>query len=130
MRKKSKTYELSKEEIKHIVNVLRKGTTVWKGRTDCLKKSRRRVVTGQYKNGSAKTRWEYKCAACKEYFRANEVEVDHIEEVGPFLGDWGAFILRMYCGPENLQVMCVGCHSRKTSGFNATLRFQRKAKEG
>ena len=126
MREKSKTYELKKEDIAHICNVLRRGTTMWKGRTECLVKSRKRFVVGQHKNGKAKTRWEYKCASCTKYYRADEVEVDHIVEIGPFLGDFNDYIKRMYCDQSNLQVLCVSCHAKKTSGYNATRLWKRK----
>lgn len=123
---KSKTYELKKEDIQHVCNVLRRGTTLWKGRTECLKNSRKRFVVGQHKNGKSKTRWEYKCAECAIFYRLNEVEVDHIIEIGPFMGDFNEYIKRMYCDQSNLQVMCIKCHSKKTSGYNATRLWKRK----
>lgn len=119
---------MEKKEIDYILNVLRRGTVAWRGRTKCLHASRVHTKIGKYKNGRDKYRFKYLCAACKEYFNDNEVEVDHIEEVGPFKGNFDDYIKRMYCDLTNLQVLCAKCHLKKTKGFIAELRFTRKKK--
>jgi hypothetical protein len=43
--------------------------------------------------------------------------VDHKDPViDPVVGftDWNEYIRRMFCGPENLQVLCDPCHAEKT----------------
>lgn len=122
---------MDKETQDYIINVLRRGTVTWPGRTECLNRGRRKKVVGKYLNGKEKFLWERACDGCGEWhlLKDSDLEVDHIDEVGPFKGDWGAFIKRMYCGPENLQALCFTCHARKTSRFNSTLRFTRKNKD-
>jgi 5-methylcytosine-specific restriction endonuclease McrA len=112
-----------------IINVLRRGTTTWPGRNDCLNLGRRKRVIGKKKNGEDKFLWERNCDTCMEWFLLKDkmLEVDHIIEIGPFKGDWGDFVNRMYCGQDNLQALCLVCHSRKTSKFNSSLRFTRKS---
>jgi Zn finger protein HypA/HybF involved in hydrogenase expression len=135
MVKKSKVYKfnangreyvLPNQDVKYILNVLRRGTTRWKGRTDCLNRERKRITTGEFKNGNPKKKWVYRCTKCREWFKLNNMEVDHIEEVGGFTGDFNEFIAKLYCPQENLQALCVLCHSKKTSAYNARERFTRK----
>lgn len=123
-----KAISMDEKNKKFICNVLRQGTIKWPGRSECLNKVRRKKYKGTAKNGNIKTVWEYRCAHCGQYFKDSEVEVDHIEEVGPFLGDFNEWIERLYCSQENLQVLCTNCHSRKTSNYNARLRFKRKGR--
>jgi hypothetical protein len=119
---------LDKETTDYIINVLRRGTITWSGRTDCLNRNRRKRPVGKTKKGKDKFLWERACDSCGEWhlLKDNDLEVDHIEEVGPFKGCFDDFVRRMYCGQENLQALCFQCHSRKTSKFNAHLRFTRK----
>lgn len=113
----------------YIISVLRRGTTTWPGRTECLNRGRRKRPNGKNSKGVEKFLWERKCDGCGEWHlqKDNDLEVDHIIEIGPFNGDWKEFIERMYCGQENLQALCFTCHARKTSKFNASLRFTRKS---
>lgn len=122
---------MDKETQEYIINVLRRGTITWSGRTQCLNRGRRARVIGKLKNGNLKTLWERNCDECQTWhlLKDNSLEVDHIIEIGPFQNDWKDFLERMYCGQENLQALCFVCHSRKTSKFNSTLRFTRKNRD-
>lgn len=122
---------MDKSDIIYVINVLRRGTITWSGRNDCLNRGRRKRVVGKLKNGQDKFLWERDCEACNEWFllKDNLLEVDHIEEIGSFTGDWSDFINRMYCEQSNLQALCQNCHAKKTSRFNSTMRFSRKVKE-
>ena len=60
----------------------------------------------------------YTCAACLNEFPAKEVQVDHIDPVvDPKEGfvSWDKFIERLFCSPQNLQVLCITCHKQKTA---------------
>ena len=61
---------------------------------------------------------QYLCGVCKEWAGSTHVSVDHIVPVidveGGFV-DWNIFIARLFCGPENLQVICDTCHDKKTT---------------
>lgn len=64
----------------------------------------------------------YKCAACGKRFKQKEIQLDHIVAVGPTPGSklappgytWDAFIDRLFCSADNLQVVCKPCHALKT----------------
>jgi len=59
----------------------------------------------------------YVCAECKKEYPGKEVNVDHINPVVcPKEGfvDWDVFIKRLFCEKDNLQVLCSGCHDKKT----------------
>ena len=80
------------------------------------------------------------CASCKKNFRPDEVELDHIQEVGEFkiegkmkgsvYGDcrvtnWQEWLDRLFCALDNFQILCVRCHQKKTLHFNSGLRSER-----
>lgn len=65
----------------------------------------------------------YKCEVCnKDGFKSTEVRVDHIIPAGysPESRDaakgwtWQHLIDRLFCSPDNLQVICLPCHENKT----------------
>ncbi len=76
------------------------------------------------KNGKAfsKPRVFYKCALCGQEHPLKNIQVDHIEPVGPTPGSklalpsltWDMFIQRLFCGTENLRTVCKPCHKTKT----------------
>jgi len=119
--------KMDKNTINHILNILRQGTIIWPGRSACIAKYSRKHPTGKYKNGKVKYKTEVECQVCKKWYSKSSIEVDHIQEVGPFTGNFHAYILRMYCPLENLQPLCTDCHLSKSSGFNSTLKYKRKA---
>lgn len=116
-RKRKRTTE------EYILNVLRHGTLRWEGRNAALRKCRKEVMEG------SRSKFYYQCAQCKEWDReASHFEVDHIKEIGGFKGDWNDIISRAY-DENNLQVLCVVCHAKKTLLFtNASALYRRKSK--
>lgn len=119
---------MDRDTERYLISVLRQASVTWSGRTACLNRGRRKRVVGTMKDGRDKTVWENNCEGCGVWrdLKDNAFEVDHIEEVGPFKNDWNDFINRIFCEQSNLQRLCVHCHLKKTSKFNATLRYQRK----
>lgn len=111
---------MDKKTKDYLVSWLRKGTTRYPARRECLKKAKTLYVV------DGKVRAKYQCALCREWWDKSKVEVDHKNEVGPFKGDWGDYIERMFCAEENLQVLCVTCHAKKTATFNARLTCSRR----
>ncbi len=118
---------VDQETISFILNILRQGTIKWSGRSECLERARKKVHEGKFnKKGERIWKLYWQCAACKEWFRDEaSMEVDHIEEIGSFLGSWDHIIPRIYCGQENLQALCQICHKKKTA-IHAGLRWERK----
>lgn len=129
---------LDQETINHVINVLRRGTVQWPGRRDAFERASKKVWEGRRRKKKCKKSgkpagskiWKlfWQCAHCQEWFRdKTELECDHIVEVGPFLGNLRKWIEGLYCGADNLQILCVVCHQIKTNGYNATRRFKRKS---
>ena len=60
----------------------------------------------------------YLCNVCDQYKGSTKVAVDHKEPVisveDGFI-DWNTFVERLFCAPENLQVICDECHQKKTN---------------
>lgn len=121
--------EMDKQTEKHILNILRQGTITWHVRNEVLKRNRRKKVVGTFKNGKKKEVWERQCDGdCKEWFELREdmFEIDHIDPVGSFNGNFDVHIRRLFCEPENLQALCFICHKAKTAQENSTGVYQRK----
>jgi hypothetical protein len=69
-----------------------------------------------FSGNDKRTKWEYQCNECKEWHKAKDVQVDHIESAGSLkcYEDLPAFVQRLFCEADNLQVMCKPCHHVKT----------------
>jgi 5-methylcytosine-specific restriction endonuclease McrA len=113
---------MDKKTIKYVMNILRKGTITWEGRTLCLNRNRYKLKVGK------KLLWARNCDSCAtpHLQKDNDLEVDHIKEIGGFKGDWNKIVNSMYCPQKNLQALCFICHQKKTSKMNSRLRYQRK----
>lgn len=71
----------------------------------------RKVVRGK------RHKYEYKCSQCSKWYKAKEVEVDHIEPAGR-LGDFDdlpGFVERLFVGEDKLRVVCKPCHKTLTA---------------
>lgn len=96
-----------------IVSVLRSGTRKYPPKYESLNeaKTEKKVntITGRIAQ-------HYKCADCLNDFPAKNVQVDHIVPIiGPGgFKDWNDYVEKIYCQKENLQVLCLTCHDRKT----------------
>jgi 5-methylcytosine-specific restriction endonuclease McrA len=59
----------------------------------------------------------YKCNMCKNGFKRDQVDLDHVEPVVSLTEgyvDWNEYIRRLFVKPEGYQVLCKTCHSAKT----------------
>ena len=109
---------------------LRRVTTRWAPIPDTLKNARTR-------------RGFYMCNGCKQEVpasvrneqgkRVKGAIVDHIEPIiDPAVGwvSWDETINRMFCEPDNLQVLCYDCHKKKSDEEKAIAKLRRdKLKE-
>ena len=81
-------------------------------RYQCLADSRR-----PYNGPSKQQKWEQQCAVCAKWFKASEVQVDHVTPCGSFLEltpeCLGQFAYNMFENP--LQTICKPCHKIKTA---------------
>jgi hypothetical protein len=73
-------------------------------------------------NRSKKDAVQYHCSVCSEWVKSTAVSVDHITPVicvDDGFVDWNVFISRLFCEPDNLQVICDTCHQEKTNAERA-----------
>ena len=102
-----------------IVSVLRAGTRRWPPKYETLNEAKTEkkinVQTGRVAQ-------HYRCANCQEDFPAKAVNVDHITPVVGVQGftTWDEFIEGLFCGKENLQVLCTSCHNEKSASEKIT----------
>lgn len=70
-----------------------------------------------YVGEDKRTKWLYKCHKCNNYYKTKEVQVDHIEPCGSLkdYSDLPKFVATLFCGKDNLQVLCSSCHKEKTA---------------
>jgi len=68
------------------------------------------------KVGQLKYHNRYLCASCNQTFMQKDVQVDHIHPAGSLrtFEDLPAFVEKLYCGSDGLQVLCKPCHTIKT----------------
>jgi 5-methylcytosine-specific restriction endonuclease McrA len=74
-----------------------------------LNNARKSVVGKRHK-------FEYECAICGGFFKAKEVQVDHLIDAGSLkdYDDLPGFVERLFTSEDMLQVLCKTCHSFKT----------------
>lgn len=75
----------------------------------------------------------YDCAECGKSFPRNKVILDHISPVTPVTISAASMDLmdihnNIFCGPENLQILCKKCSTIKTNKENAERRKNKKIK--
>lgn len=96
-----------------ILGGLRRLTKYWRPKLDKLHEGRRK-----YTGIDKRTKWEYQCEYCLNWFKQMHIEMDHIipcggcnsyDKVVPWLKK--AFIEK-----EGYQILCITCHTKKTNG--------------
>ena len=95
-----------------IKSLLRKGTQKWGPKNEVLKEAR--VDKGVYHCNGCKMNVPVTIKVNNK--RIRNVTVDHLEPiVDPAVGftTWDEYISKMFCEKENLQVLCLECHSKK-----------------
>jgi 5-methylcytosine-specific restriction endonuclease McrA len=98
-----------------VVSVLRSGTRKYPPKYETLNEAKTEKKTNTKTGRIAQ---HYMCSGCAGEFPATQVQVDHIEPVvSPQTGftTWDDFVRRLFCGKENLQVLCKTCHSLKSA---------------
>lgn len=63
-------------------------------------------------------KYEYTCELCKtDKLLQKEISVDHKKPIGTLrkYSDLGNFVKRLFCGVEDLQILCQKCHRTKTN---------------
>ena len=119
---------MTPDDIRFVINVLRQGSVKWSGRAEALRRARKKVLVRIGKRGQKIFKFHWQCASCREWSKnSKSVEVDHIEEIGPFNGNWDDYVRRVFCDQKNLQILCIRCHCLKTTRYSSARgRWQRK----
>lgn len=97
-----------------IISLLRKGFSRFPAKYEALKKA---FVGRKPNKATGRLAAHYKCAKCKKEFVKVDVEVDHIVTVVDIEKGFTSFeeyVDRLFCSPDNLQILCKPCHRKKT----------------
>ena len=95
---------------------LRQASIRWPPKYTVLKAAE---VGKRNNKATGRTAMHFVCAHCDLYYPNKQVSVDHITPVvDPAVGfdTWDKTIERMFCEADGLQVLCKGCHDKKTKG--------------
>lgn len=89
-----------------IRSALRRLSIRWRPRNDYLNSIRRPKENG------GRSKFEYPCTICKEWFIRAHIEVDHLIECGSLksFDDIGPFVKRLLCEKEGFRCLCKSCH--------------------
>lgn len=82
-----------------------------------------------YKGTDKRRKKEWQCAECESWNKSKDVSVDHIIPAGSLkcLDDLPGFVERLLFIPvDQLQVLCSGCHGKKSQQENAYRREQQR----
>lgn len=132
-----KALNTEKKQVAWLRGALRKAWTRYPTQNEYKNERRVRVVvydedgepvvykTGK-KAGQVKKRWDCPCDKCEEIFPASKVQVDHIIPAGGTdtmedLLDW---MQKIFCGTDNLQLLCEECHKIKTHCDNSGMCWE------
>ena len=104
-------------------SALRQKSRWWKPIAECKKLARR---VSKSKNNRQK--WEYQCKKCRQWYKSDQVNVDHIEQAGSLRSyeDLPRFVETLFCEQDNLQVLCKSCHDEKTKLEIQLKKFKQK----
>lgn len=98
-----------------VKSALRAASRKWPPKYQCLNSA---LVGTKTNVASGRMAKHFRCAACNEDFPAAKVQVDHVDPIiDPVIGftTWDDVVQRMFCEKENLQVLCLDCHKKKTA---------------
>lgn len=104
---------------KFLIPMLRKRSLYWTGRNDAKREARRE-------------RGFYECFACKKWFGAKEIEMDHkvpVINVKTSFTTWDAYIHSLFCDKSNFTALCKNCHASKTAVENEVRSMNKKRKK-
>lgn len=83
----------------------------WPPRNQALRAARR-----VSKLADKRTKWQYKCARCKKWFKQSQIQIDHIVPKGRYDKDtFFVWLDRLFCDTDGFQVLCVPCHKKKSA---------------
>jgi hypothetical protein len=101
----------TRDRCNKIRSMLRRAWSKDPKRLQCLKDNRRKYV-----GDNKRQRFEHECNICKNWYKQDEMQIDHIVPAGSFLELTpkciGEFAYKLFEG--RLQKLCKACHKIKT----------------
>ena len=90
-----------------VLSALRESTRYWLPKMDKLNEGRRKRADGVLEN---------KCEQCEDWFRLNDLEVDHIVPCGGMncFSKAQGWLEKAFVEKEGFQLLCKICHLQKT----------------
>jgi hypothetical protein len=90
-----------------VLSALRESTRYWLPKMDKLNEGTRKRADGTFEN---------KCEQCEDWFRLNDLEVDHIVPCGGMncFSKAQGWLEKAFVEKEGFQLLCKICHLQKT----------------
>lgn len=117
-----------------VIWALRKASYRWPPRNVALRAASVTKADYEKKSGektSKLVRNFYKCKGCGLVFSRRGVSIDHVAPVVDPRRGWqgfDAYITRMFVPSLGFQILCNGCHDKKTAKENKTRKQVRRGK--
>lgn len=72
-----------------------------------------------------RTKWEYQCNGCKEWFKKKYIQLDHIVPKGKYSKEtFFVWLDKLFCPASGFQVLCIPCHKQKSATEHATGEYK------
>lgn len=97
-----------------ITSALRSAFRRWQPKYETLAAG---FVGSKINKKSGRVAKHYECALCGGEFPQSGVQVDHKVPIGS-TASWDEFVEKLFCESDNLQVLCIPCHKKKTKKDN------------
>lgn len=88
-----------------------------------LNRERRRLPLGR----DGRVVWGFECEICEEYFKTNDIEVNHIHQAGQLKSedDVKDFVVNLcFVSMDDLQILCKPCHKIVTHSERYGMTFE------
>lgn len=99
------------EPFKWIKSHLERLSYKWTPRTKALQLARRPSQLAD-----KRVKYQYQCNHCKVWFKAKEIQVDHVQPKGAYTKEkFFTWLDRLFCDTSGFQILCILCHAKKSA---------------
>lgn len=107
-------------KLKWIKRPLEMATMKWPARGEALRSARRISQLSD-----KRTKWEYQCNHCKDWFKSKYIQLDHVVPKGKYSQEtFFNWVDKLLPSVTGWQVLCVPCHKIKSANEAANGEYR------